>query len=40
VMQRSLKPQSTGRHRGDPPAFARSSARARLPRRSFQRRRT
>jgi len=22
-MQRSLKPQSTGQHRGDPPAFAR-----------------
>ncbi|MEW6161261.1 MAG: hypothetical protein AB1813_27855 [Verrucomicrobiota bacterium] len=23
AMQRSLKPQSTGQHRGDPPAFAR-----------------
>ena len=23
-MQRSLKPQSTGQHRGDPPAFARA----------------
>jgi hypothetical protein len=25
-MQRSLKPQSTGQHRGDPPPFALSSA--------------
>ena len=24
-MQRSLKPQSTGQHRGDPPAFARDA---------------
>ena len=26
AMQRSLKPQSTGQHRGDPPAFARCAA--------------
>jgi len=25
-MQRSLKPRSTGQHRGDPPAFARCAA--------------